>query len=94
MGAGVGKIRQKGAVFVRTGVRAAIAIVLPVSQSWVLSEQAIRSVAFDKKVIKIKKAGRIQSQIDRLCSAFNLFQASDHLCKTLFNVYVITRKTK
>ena len=53
-----------------------------------------RSAAFDKKVIKIKKAGRIQSQIDRLCSAFNLFQASDHLCKTLFNVYVITRKTK
>ncbi|KRM82772.1 hypothetical protein FC25_GL000454 [Ligilactobacillus ruminis DSM 20403 = NBRC 102161] len=52
-----------------------------------MSEQAILNAAFDKKVIKIKKAGRSQSQIDRLCSAFNLFQeengtfvsASDHL---------------
>ena len=68
--------------------------ILPVSHLDVLIEQAMHSAAFDKKVIKIKKAGRIQSQIDRLCSAFNLFQASDHLCKTLFNVYVITRKTK
>lgn len=45
--------------FVRPSVRAGIAIVLPVTAGCilrVLSEQAIRSAAFDKKVIKIKKS--------------------------------------
>ena len=58
----VDKIRQKGVVFVCTGVRASLAN-LPVTAGCilrVLSEQAIRSAAFDKKVIKIKKAGRSQ----------------------------------
>ena len=52
--------------------------VLPVSQSWALIEQAMRSTVFDKKVCfhasKLKNAGQNLSSCDFLCSAFNLFQ--------------------
>ena len=94
---------QEQTKFVCPGVRAFLAN-LPVTAGCILRvliEQEIRSAAFDKKVIKIKKAGQNQSTCDP-CSAFHFirvrngtyFPASDHLCKTLFNVYVITRKTK
>ena len=48
--------------------------ILPVSHLDVLIEQAMHSAAFDKKVIKIKKAGRSHLQQDRLRSAFRLIQ--------------------